>query len=280
MAFSENFTTASDITTDAGFRAWGLAIRTAIVAAGLVQTSDTGQIDFGTVSAPSAGNYGGYDIFRFDDAAQATDPIYLKLEYGRGATSGRHQLRLTGGTATNGAGTITNGSGTIALVAGTGTPTQNCYIAASLFDGVFTLYDCQNPGSTDEREGLTFIVERLRDPTGATGIGWGIITHAGGTIATTIRSGGSWAAGSNNVIVNPCMSLYGGVLILGGIRYSNSPSQSRGIRTGPAALPRNLEVTVDDGSGTAAYKTLPVLADYNSIFTSSAGDVCGLIRIA
>lgn len=280
MAFAEDFDTGSDITTDAGFRAWGLAIRTAITDAGIVRTSDTGQIDFGSVSVPSAGSYGGYDIFRFDDAAQATDPIYFKLEYGRGSSSGRHQLRLTPATGSDGSGGLTNGGTARALVTSTGTPSGECYIAASLFDGIFALYDCQNPASTSEGEGITFVIERLRDPTGATGIGWGQMDHVGSTLKAYRRSGGAWSSSSDNMTLAPSQAMYGGQILLGGFCYSNAPSRSWGVLVGPAALPRGMDVVVDVGAGTFTYRVLPVVADYSTIHTGRSGDVCGLLRVA
>jgi hypothetical protein len=97
-------------TTDAEFRAWGSAIKTALSTVGFVQTSDTGQIDWTTVLAPTVATTSqGYEIWRLNDAAQSTCPIYFKIEYGSGSTtpSARPNIWVTIGTGSNGSGTIT-----------------------------------------------------------------------------------------------------------------------------------------------------------------------------
>lgn len=93
--------------TDAAFRAWGSGISALLAAAGLVQTADTGQINWATVTRPTLANTSqGYEIWRFPDALQATRPIFLKIEYGSGTNSGVPQMWVTVGTATDGAGTL------------------------------------------------------------------------------------------------------------------------------------------------------------------------------
>jgi hypothetical protein len=95
--------------SDVNFRAWGSAISAAIAAVGLVQTSDTGQINWTTVSTPNNINQSrGYEIWKFNDALQATRPVFIRLDYGSGPYDlPNPQMWLTIGTATNGAGTIT-----------------------------------------------------------------------------------------------------------------------------------------------------------------------------
>jgi hypothetical protein len=95
--------------TDAAFRLWGKALSDNLAAAGLTKTSDTGQIDWTTVvTPPTATTYQGYEIWRFNDTAHATAPIFIKIEYGSGSTDGtRPSLRVSASTASNGAGTLT-----------------------------------------------------------------------------------------------------------------------------------------------------------------------------
>ena len=95
--------------SDADFRAWGLAFQTAMLAIGLTQTSDTGQVNWASVSrAPTISTVAGYEIYRFNDAAQSTKPVFMKIEYGAGSTNiNNPQLKFTFGTGSNGAGTIT-----------------------------------------------------------------------------------------------------------------------------------------------------------------------------
>jgi hypothetical protein len=98
-------------TTDAEFRAWGLSVRTALVAIGLTRTADTGQIDWTTVAKPAAGTTSqGYEIWQMTDTAQTTCPIIIKIEYGSGSAAANPGLWFTVGTASNGSGTITGTS--------------------------------------------------------------------------------------------------------------------------------------------------------------------------
>lgn len=91
---------------DADFRAWGSELSAKFAAAGLVKHTDTGQINWSTVTRPTANTAGGFEIWRFDDPLQATAPIYLKLEYGTGINATYPQIWLTVGTGTNGSGTL------------------------------------------------------------------------------------------------------------------------------------------------------------------------------
>jgi hypothetical protein len=96
------------LATDADFRTFVQATAAKLTACGLVQTADTGQIDPTAVLKPTAVNTAaGYQIWRFDDALQATRPIFVKLEYGVGAAVDRPSLWLTVGSGSNGSGTLT-----------------------------------------------------------------------------------------------------------------------------------------------------------------------------
>lgn len=97
------------------FRSHISSITAALSAMGLVQTSDTGQLDIATITVP--GSYpaiAGYQIWRFNDALQTTSPIFIKIGYGRYSSTsvGGTYLIVEIGTGTNGASTITGvGSG-------------------------------------------------------------------------------------------------------------------------------------------------------------------------
>lgn len=93
--------------TDATFREWGLEFNTKLAAAGLVQTADTGQINWATVTLPTAGNDGGYEIWKLNDSLFATAPVYFKIVYGTNSGGANiPRLRFQVGTATDGAGTL------------------------------------------------------------------------------------------------------------------------------------------------------------------------------
>lgn len=102
-----NFTTVIDHTSTAGFRAWGSELSTQLAAVGLVQTADTGQINWATVTyTTSNGVAQGYEIWRFVDST-----LFLKIEYGTGPSgAGFPGLWITVGTGSNGTGTLTGAS--------------------------------------------------------------------------------------------------------------------------------------------------------------------------
>lgn len=97
-----SYTSPVDMTSDATFRVWGAEFNTKLIAAGLVQTADTGQINWTTATRSG----GGYEVYRFNDSLQASAPIFIKLVYAvTGATP--PQMTLSLGTGTNGGGTLT-----------------------------------------------------------------------------------------------------------------------------------------------------------------------------
>ena len=93
-------------TTDAEFRVWATALHDALIAAGLVQTTDTGQVDLTTAVKPGTSAYAGYRVYRFADTLQATAAVFVKIEFGTGTTATHAAIRVQVGTATNGAGTL------------------------------------------------------------------------------------------------------------------------------------------------------------------------------
>lgn len=92
------------------------SIHNAIIALGFVQTSDTGQMNTSSPPAYSsvAATVYGYTVYRFDDAAQSTFPIFFKIKWRNGSTTNtssfNHQISV--GTASDGAGNITSAGGT------------------------------------------------------------------------------------------------------------------------------------------------------------------------
>lgn len=103
-----SWTVSNTTSTDAAFRAWGSAIGVALAALGFVQTADTGQINWTTVTKPVSINTAqGYEVWRFADALQASAPIFFKIEYGCPTNTNLPGLWLTVGTGSDGAGTIT-----------------------------------------------------------------------------------------------------------------------------------------------------------------------------
>lgn len=78
--YSDN--TAYTNNTVEGYRIAGLEYGNILSSIGLVKTADTGQIDWATVAKPTAGQQNaGYEIWRLDDALQATAPIFIRIEW-------------------------------------------------------------------------------------------------------------------------------------------------------------------------------------------------------
>jgi hypothetical protein len=108
MSYAATTTLINTVTTDAAFRVWGLAYNSKLASMGLVQTADTGQINWTTVLAATLANtVQGYEIWRFADTLQATAPVFLKIEYGSGALASAGSLWVQLGSGSNGAGGLT-----------------------------------------------------------------------------------------------------------------------------------------------------------------------------
>lgn len=128
--------TVTSTMTNAEFQAIMQFIANVMQSGGLTKTADTGQIDTATAAFPGSNDtYAGYEIRAFSDSLQATDPVFFKIEYGRGGGAANFAIRMTWGTGSNGTGTITGaftGGGAahqIRLVEGAGSYT-NCVVSA------------------------------------------------------------------------------------------------------------------------------------------------------
>jgi hypothetical protein len=185
----QTFSTVPTISNTTAFRVWGLAWSTALQAADALQkTSDTGQVDWSTVTAPVSTNAAaGYEIYRFKDSLQSTAPIFLKIEFGSGSTaSTASEIWVTVGTGSDGAGTITGTffagappstaviANRIAIFGNAGM--QSASSTASYINGdsatlAIFAYPVQTGVSTST--GALFVLERTRDFAGSpTGEGY------------------------------------------------------------------------------------------------------------
>lgn len=173
--------------TNAQQAAWIEDFRQSLIDIGLVQTADSGQFTVGTYSTVSAGTNntsGTYDvdaylIFRFNDALQATAPIFIKIEIckGGGSVSNGYSvvLRVTVGTGSDGVGNIT---GPTAQIRNNHGSTSGPYILvahqswASYSTEKGFLAMMYAPGnaytsSSVVNNSISFFVERIPDANGA-----------------------------------------------------------------------------------------------------------------
>jgi hypothetical protein len=104
---TQTWSTVIDHSSDANFRIWGNELKTKLAAAGLVQTADTGQINWVTVTRPATNTDAGYEIWRMNDTQQATAPIFFKIFYGTANGAGTPRIRVQMGQGSNGSGTLT-----------------------------------------------------------------------------------------------------------------------------------------------------------------------------
>lgn len=103
---TQSWSTVIDHTTDAGFRTWGAEVNTKLVACGWVQTADTGQINWASVTRAGTNSDAGYECYYLNDSLHGSAPIYIKLYYGTGSSTSKPRVKLEVGTSTNGSGTI------------------------------------------------------------------------------------------------------------------------------------------------------------------------------
>lgn len=173
-------------TTDAEFRTWGSTISGELANMGLVQTADTGQINWTTVLKPTVLNQVmGYEIWRFADALQATAPIFVKLEYGSSGTGTRAAIWVQVGVTTNGAGTLTGAKSTRNQC---GQQINNVNTALCAFSGdtarlTIALWFFDSLGNQNGDFTIFFSIEREKDINGAD-VGTGCYISVSGNSGT------------------------------------------------------------------------------------------------
>jgi hypothetical protein len=157
-----------DNSTLANFKSWAQAISNAFSTFGWTQTTDTGQVNWGTIASVPASTYV-YEVWKAADALAATMPIYVKMEYGFSTSSPR--LRVTVGTSSDGAGNITGQVissapwqlNALSVNQGAAT-TFPCFFSGS--SGEFRMVMWNHPASSPGT-GIIFVIERSKDATGA-----------------------------------------------------------------------------------------------------------------
>lgn len=191
----QTYTSTVAHTTDAEFRAWGLQLSTALQACGLVKTTDTGQVNWATVTRAGVSANAGYEIYRFDDPLQSTRPIFLRFDFGTAGTTSTPRLMFTIGTGTNGAGTITGTIQATTQVTRTTPPNASgtTYVTHSVASGYFMLAWNMGGLGVATTGYAALMIERVKDDAGTVvdeGL-YGIWTASGSTL---VGGAYSWAS--------------------------------------------------------------------------------------
>jgi hypothetical protein len=164
------WSTTAYVSDTATFRAAGLEIKNALTTLGCVQTADTGQIDWATVTYPGVNVDAGYEIWRFNDALQGTAPVFFKLVYGHHNNGSPAYIRIQVqvGTGSNGTGTLTGTTSTLSNFTKLATPSV----------GNFPSYGCMLNGN------LTLSLK-----VGSGGEGWLSICRAQDSTGADVATG-------------------------------------------------------------------------------------------
>jgi len=158
----------SDSSLTASFRAWGSVVDATFVTFGWVRTSDTGQVNWSTVTGPGVANTScGYSIFRMADTLQGSYPVFIKIEYGsNGAGANCACIWITVGTGSDGAGNITGAlTGRYQLYDANAETTANMpsYFSGSTNRYCFVLW----PQNNQAYNYMLFSIERTKNASGA-----------------------------------------------------------------------------------------------------------------
>lgn len=134
MAVNSTNLTQSATITDSEFRAIVDFIANTLQSGGVTKTADSGQINTATVTWPALNStIAGYEIRQFTDALAGTDPVKIKISYGRGGAAGQFAMWFEVGTGSDGSGNITGVkmATTAQLTLNTAAATKVAYVSAT-----------------------------------------------------------------------------------------------------------------------------------------------------
>lgn len=232
--------------TNASFQAWIAQFKTALLAGGWAQTSDTGQVDETTVLAPTVvSTWAGFHLYYLNDAYHATAPLIMKVTWGVGTAITRLSWKIQFGYATNGAGVFTGWSSAEFQL---GLGSSGTYDTGSAVPGTFLasggagygFFAAQYAVSATAANRPFFLLQRRPNPDGsiASGGDWSLLwspTGAGPTISGlfTAQRSTSLTLASNLYF---CMPVAGATLSTGGDtevyqhygRFGNLSAQTAG----------------------------------------------------
>ncbi len=222
--------------SDANFRLWINEIHNSLIAFGWVQTSDTGQINFSTVTAPSGvGVFQGYAVYRMADSLQSACPVYMRLDFGEStASTDVPAIKIKVGIgSTDGAGTLT-GTLNTQVVTTTTSATASATLSPCYTCGTTSSFYLHFWGNTPGTLGFSFMIERERNVAGAeTSNGIHILAHYNQASNNTVKlsqflENTTGNIGSQDVlwyalVSNQTTQAAGGVVGVGHVRCQMGP---------------------------------------------------------
>lgn len=200
--------------------AWINGVRDLLLAAGLVQTADTGQLvvtSGGTYVQLNGQNVYGYHMFVFPDALQASTPVFLRVSYQWAANYNGPQVKFTVGTGSDGAGNLTgpqyvgNTMTNASTYVTTAVSSYACYVDGTF--GCMLGYNINNVGGLNNIHLASIVIDRIRNNSGVAQAGAVLVegTSPNGTGAShrTLYGTNPPAQGSNIPALIPSMMATG-----------------------------------------------------------------------
>lgn len=213
-------------------RAYGGAISGAFANSGWVKASDSGQIDWSSVTANgTAGATIGSEMWKMGDTLQSTYPIYVKLDYTVYAATNRPGFIVTIGTGSTGSLVLTGITSSIGVV---GTNPSNstvnpCYFCGDTSRMAILMWPIAGGG--------TFIgIERTHDSQGNdTGEGVSLVLVAPMTGSTPVVYSQYWSYNTGSAPTETNFGIFHPVSLTGvGDRFHFYPIHlSNGVLTNP-----------------------------------------------
>ncbi|WLT30767.1 hypothetical protein [Geothrix sp. PMB-07] len=223
--------------TYGGIRDWAGRLEALLTASGWIQTSDAGQTAASAlVNATASGQLLGYQIWRMNDALQASAPLFIKIEFLSTGSITNPGMAFTIGTGSSGGGVITGvmvartapvnmGAGTAAFFIGSGDTNRLCFflagntLSASLLFSIERTPDSAGADTSDgflllihenSSSSAVYVVNQLIRPS--------LLHQATSTaLGAFAPSGSNWALGGNIGVCpirffdgapsNPCRNL-------------------------------------------------------------------------
>lgn len=200
--------------SDATFQEWATDLYNKLVAVGLVQHTDTGQLTSPVVAArPGVSTNAGFWIFRFNDTQQGTAPIFIRVDVGTGGGTTTPRISITKGTGTNGTGTLTGTCLSILhFIHASGT-------SAHTVDTPRQSYFCHTDGflglkwkTVDALEGWFFICRTVDSSGAATATGaiagWGLSSASSMNATQAYRYSSAQVAYTENTATGTALGMF------------------------------------------------------------------------